>query len=77
MRALASLFLERRTAMGSDGATLFCPTKWKGISGIQLHSKQERRIDDYRVIDGSKDLSDSWTGFTQFTPSEEKIQTNT
>ena len=28
---------------------------------------QESRIDDYWNIDGSRDLSDSWTGFTQFT----------
>ena len=28
--------------------------------------------DDYWNIDGSRDLSDSWTGFTQFTPLEEK-----
>ena len=28
---------------------------------------QERRIDDYWNIDGSRDLSASWTGFTQFT----------
>ena len=34
--------------------------------------KQERRIDDFWNIDGSRDLSDSWTGFTQFTVSEEK-----
>ena len=34
--------------------------------------KQERRIDDYWKIDGSRDLSDSWTGFTQFTLLEEK-----
>ena len=34
--------------------------------------KQERRIDDYWNIDGSRDLSDSWTGFTQFTLVEEK-----
>ena len=34
--------------------------------------KQERRIDDYCNIDGSRDLSDSWTGFTQFTLLEEK-----
>ena len=27
----------------------------------------ERRIDDYWKIDGSRDLSGSWTGFTQFT----------
>ena len=26
---------------------------------------QESRIDDYWNIDGSRDLSDSWTGFTQ------------
>ena len=34
--------------------------------------KQERRIDDYWNIDGSRDLSDSGTGFTQFTLLEEK-----
>ena len=34
--------------------------------------KQERRIDDYWNIDGSRDLSDSWTGFIQFTLLEEK-----
>ena len=28
---------------------------------------QESRIDDYWNIDGSRDLSGSWTGFTQFT----------
>ena len=33
---------------------------------------QERRIDDFWNIDGSRDLSDSWTGFTQFTLLEEK-----
>ena len=33
---------------------------------------QERRIDDYWNIDGSRDLSHSWTGFTQFTLLEEK-----
>ena len=37
-----------------------------------LDVKQERRIDDYWNIDGSRDLSDSWTGFTQFILSEEK-----
>ena len=34
--------------------------------------KQEKRIDDYWNIDGSRDLSDPWTGFTQFTLLEEK-----
>ena len=33
---------------------------------------QERRIDDYWNIDGSRDFSDSWTGFTQFTLLEGK-----
>ena len=33
---------------------------------------QERRIDDHWNIDGSRDLSDPWTGFTQYTPKEEK-----
>ena len=32
----------------------------------------ERRIDDCWNIDGSRDLSDSWTGFTQLTLLEEK-----
>ena len=34
--------------------------------------KQERRIDDYWNVDGSRDLSDCWTGFTQFTLLEKK-----
>ena len=33
---------------------------------------QERRIDDCWNINGSGDLSDLWTGFTQFTLLEEK-----
>ena len=37
-----------------------------------LDVKQKRRIDDYWNIDGSRDLSDPWTGFTQFTLLEEK-----
>ena len=34
--------------------------------------KQEKRIDDYWNIDGSRDLSDYWTGFNQFNFLEEK-----
>ena len=34
--------------------------------------KQEKRIDDYWNIDGSRYLSDPWTGFTQFTLLDEK-----
>ena len=37
-----------------------------------LDVKQEKRIDDYWNIDGSRDLSDPWRGFTQFTLLEEK-----
>ena len=37
-----------------------------------LDVKQEKRIDDCWNIDGSRDLSDPWTGFTQFTLLEEK-----
>ena len=33
---------------------------------------QESRIDDCWNIDGSRDLSDSWTGFTQFPLLSEK-----
>ena len=34
--------------------------------------KQEKRIDDYWNIYGSRDLSDSWTGFAKFTPLDKK-----
>ena len=37
-----------------------------------LDVMQERRINDYSNIDGSRDLSGSWTGFTQFTFLSEK-----
>ena len=37
-----------------------------------LDVMQERRIDDYWNIDGSRDLSDSWTGFTHFALLDEK-----
>ena len=38
-----------------------------------LDVTQEKRIDDYWNIDGSRDLSDPWTGFTQFTLLDEKL----
>ena len=37
-----------------------------------LDVNQEKRIDDCWNIDGSRDLSDPWTGFTQFTLLDEK-----
>ena len=42
------------------------------ITHTNLAVMQERRIDDYWNIDGSRDLSDSWTGFTQFIVLSEK-----
>ena len=43
------------------------------LQGTNLDVMQERLIDDYWNIDGSRDLFDSWTGFTQFTLLEEKL----
>ena len=37
-----------------------------------LDVMQESRIDDYWNIDGSRDLSDSWTGFSRFSLLKEK-----
>ena len=51
------------------------PLKYIDVSRTthtNLDVMQERRIDDYWNVDGSRDLSDSWTGFTQFTLLEEK-----
>ena len=51
------------------------PLKYIDVSSTthtNLDVKQEKRIDDYWNIDGSRDLSDPWTGFTQFTLLDEK-----
>ena len=51
------------------------PLKYIDVSRTihaNLDVLQERRIDDYWNIDGSRDLSNLWTGFTQFTLLEEK-----
>ena len=51
------------------------PLKYIDVSRTthtNLDVKQEKRIDDYWNIDGSRDLSDPWTGFTQFTLLEDK-----
>ena len=51
------------------------PLKYIDVSTTthtNLDVKQEKRIDDYWNIDGSRNLSDPWTGFTQFTLLEEK-----
>ena len=36
------------------------------LTHTNLDVKQERRIDDYLNIDGSRDMSDYWTCFTQY-----------
>ena len=46
------------------------PLKYIDVSRTthtNLDVMQESRIDDYWNIDGSRDLSDYWTGFIQFT----------
>ena len=51
------------------------PMKYIDVSRTthtNLDVKQEKRIDDYWNIDGSRDLSDPWTGFTRFILLEEK-----
>ena len=51
------------------------PLKYIDVSRTthtNLDVKQERRIDDSWNIDVSKDLSDPWIGFSQFTLLEEK-----
>ena len=51
------------------------PLKYIDVSRTthtNLHVKQERRIDDYWNTDGSRDLSDYWTGLSQCVVFEEK-----
>ena len=51
------------------------PLKYINVSRItrtNLDAMQERRIDGYGNIDGRRDVSDPWTGFTHFTLYEEK-----
>ena len=68
--------VERRVKLYSPREESFpIPLKYIDVSRTthtNLDVMQERRIDDYWNIDGSRDLSDSWTVFTQFTPLEEK-----
>ena len=65
------------TVATSDHETpLTIPLKYIDVSRTthtNLDVKQEKRIDDYWNIDGSRDLSDYWTGFTQFTLLEENL----
>ena len=55
--------------------SLLVPLKYIDVSRTtrtNLEVMQERRIDDYWIIDGSRALSDYWRGFTQFVLLEEK-----
>ena len=55
--------------------TFLNPLKYVDVSRTthtNLDVTQESRIDDYWNSDGSRDLSDPWTGFTQFTLLAEK-----
>ena len=68
--------VEPRVKLYSPRDELFpIPLKYIDVSRTthtNLDVKQEKRIDDYWNIDGSRDLSDPWTGFTQITLLEEK-----
>ena len=68
--------VEPRVKLNSPREESFpIPLKYVDVSRTthtNLDVKQERRIDDYWSIDGSRDLSDPWTGFTQFLLLEEK-----
>ena len=63
--------VEPRVKLYSPGEESFpIPLKYIDVSRTthtDLDAKQEKRIDDYWKIDGSRDLSDPWTGFTHFT----------
>ena len=55
------------------------PLKYIDVSRTthtNLDVKQEKRIDDYWNIDGSRNLSEYWTGFTQYISLEENLQTD-
>ena len=68
--------VEPRVALYSPREESFpIPLKYIDVTRsthTNLDVKQEKRIDDYWNIDGSRDLSDPWTGFTQFTLLGEK-----
>ena len=36
-------------------------------TSTSLHVMLEKNIDDYWNVDGDRELSDTWTGFTRFT----------
>ena len=68
--------VEPRVKLYSPTEELFpIPLKYIDVSRpthTNLDVKKEKCIDDYWNIDGSRDVSDYWTGFTQFFLLEEK-----
>ena len=68
--------VEPRVALYSPREESFpIPLKYIDVTRTthtNLDVKLEKRIDDYWNIDGSRDLSDPWTGFTQFTLLDDK-----
>ena len=72
----SSITLNPRVKLYSPREESFpIPLKYIDVSRTthtNLDVKQERGIDDYWNVDGARDLSDPWTGFTQFTLLEEK-----
>ena len=68
--------VEPRVALYSPREESFpVPLKYIDVTRTthtNLDVEQEKRIDDYWNDDGSRDLSDHWTGFTQFTLLSEK-----
>ena len=69
-------YVEPRVKLYSPREESFpIPLKYIDVSRTtrtNMDVMQERRIDDCWNIDGSRDLSDSWTGFTQFSLFEEQ-----
>ena len=71
-------YVEPRVKLYSPREESFpIPLKYVDVSRTthtNLDVKQEKRIDDYWNIHGSRDLSDPWTGFTRFILLEENLQ---
>ena len=62
--------VEPRVKLYSPRESFPIPLKNTDVSRTthtNLDVKQEKRIDDYWSIDGSRDLFEPWTGVTQFT----------
>ena len=68
--------VDSRVKLGSSRNESFpIPLKYIDVSRTthtNLDVRQQKRIDDYWNVDGSRDLSDPWTDFTQFSLLEEK-----